>query len=120
MHAGSMIRSLEGEELVNGLYGWRIARRNYHLTTTREIPGRVGNVIVQRAHLLGAGHVFHRVHNTGEREISSGEGFGDGAHVLADNGSPRRVCFFALEHDSPAGGQRLEDVLRGVLVDTHH
>jgi hypothetical protein len=56
---------------------------------------------------------------TGERKIPSGECRCDGPHVRSDCGLALRVILLSLKDHPSAIRQRLEDVLRRVLIDAH-
>jgi hypothetical protein len=59
------------------------------------------------------------VNETRERKISIRECSCDCPHVRPDRRLPRSVGLFSLKNYAAAVGERLEHVLRRVLVDAH-
>src|SRR6266480_3888934 len=119
VHSGAVIHPLKREELVDRRYGVRIFRRDQDLTAARKVPRTVTDFGAQLSHFAGARHVCHRVHESRQREITTGESGRGGAHVGPDGRFAGEVGLLSLQHDTATTWERLEDMLRCVLVDSH-
>jgi hypothetical protein len=119
MHSRAMIHSLKRQKVVNGRDGFWILAGDDHFPTTGKISRRVSDVLRQPLHYSGARDFARRVHETGHRKISPTECRRDGPHVRPDGRLPLRIRFLSLKDNAATVRQRLEDVLRRVLVDAH-
>ena len=59
------------------------------------------------------------MHEAGNAEVSRVEGNGDGVQVPQNLRSARAVGAVALKLDAAPVGSRLEEMGRGVLIDSH-
>ena len=116
---GTVVGTLKGEKLMNGLHRHWIGRPNAHLRAARSIGRCIAQGRRTRGHDSGAWNVT-RVHQTRVGEIAPRELGGNLSHVRSDRRDTsciaRRVT---IEYDAASIGQILEDVRRCVLIDPH-
>lgn len=118
MPAGVVVHPLEGHELVHRCDSRGVVRRNPQLGAPREIAHRVGDDGALRRHHVRARHLA-RVDEGGGVEVSRTERIGDRAQVPANLRDARRVVLGALELNTAAVGEGVEQMDRRVLVHAH-
>jgi hypothetical protein len=117
--SGVVIRSLEREKLVNRPHGLRALRGKANLSAALQVARDVRDISAQPAHDSGPWHVTRRVDESRHGEIAARERCGDRSHMSANCGFAYRIPFLHLKHDPSAVRERLENVSRGVLIDSH-
>jgi hypothetical protein len=113
-----MVFSLKLEKLVDGAHHARSIASEAERGTPREVLDRVGNFRSMSCHDLSTGN-DPGVNQTGQVKIAGGKARSDLPHMVLDLEGSQAVFIIALQLDSAAVRKRLEDVGRGVLVNSH-
>ena len=114
-----MIHSLKRQKFVDGRDGFGILAGDDHFPASGQISRRISDVFSQPLHYAGSGNFSSRMDEAGQRKVSATECIRDGPHVSPNGCLSLWIGLLRLENHASAIGQRLENVLRGVLVDTH-
>jgi hypothetical protein len=113
-----MVATLKREEVVNCLDRLCVVAPKPDRRPTGEGLHRVADACAPGGHRCRTRHRLC-VHEPRQPKVPIRELGRDLLHVPPDLGSSRAVIGVALQLDSAAVGQGLEDVARGVLIDTH-
>src|SRR5687767_5459967 len=114
----SMVSPLECQELVDRLDHFWILRLEPELAAAREWLVNDAKLGAFSRDRRGTGHLSP-MHVCGRAEVPLHERMRDRLQMLAYGRGARRVVFQALQLDATAVGQRLEAVLRSVLIHAH-
>jgi hypothetical protein len=113
-----MVVPLKGEELVNGGDRSRVGAQQPYSSTSWNCVRGVLNGRPAGPHLASSRNLTS-MHETGKREVPTGESAGDLPHVSSNPGHASSIARVAPEYYPAAIRQRLELVKRGVLIDSH-